>query len=425
MNIKYFIKLFFIILLFVLLYYYTEYLRFNTNIRYKSYEVRIGELIDSKKYSGMILREENVFRNEKSGYIYFYNSNLKRVKKNEHIYSIKESEFTFQNKLLSDSDLKNIEENIDMLNSTITDESFLNLYSVKSEIEAINREISFNYDKLVYDNIVENGYVDCAGVISYNIDGYENINMMNFEANLKKNNVDDITMSQNYYVNENTNIYKIVTSPDYNIMFQSQDELIKNNEEKKVDVYIINKDIETSGILKKITNENGKEYYSLTLNKYLEETLDERFVDFIINNKKSVGLKIPNTALKIVECYKVSKHMISQNSKIKTNTITIIKNDKSKNVVVDVLKEDENYLYISKENNNLNFGDILINKNNEKYVLSDTEKIYGVYSIESGYTFFKTIDIIDSSSDYCIAKLNMPQGLKPYEMIVLNSNLVK
>ena len=426
MNIKYFIKLFFIVLFFLLSYYFTEYIRFNTNVRYKSYEVRIGELIDSKKYNGMILRDETVFKNDKEGYIYYYNSNLTRVRKNELIYSIKDNEFIYEDRLLTKEDLKSIEDNIDYLNNSITDDSFLNLYAVKSNIEAINREMSFDYEKRVkLDDCLENGYAEYSGVISYNIDGYESINLDNYSVNIKKNKIDDITMSQNHYVKDNTSVYKVVKSPEYNIVFESDDELVKDNEEKKILVYVINKNIETTGVLKKNINEQGNVYYSITINKFLEEMLDERFVDFIINNKKSIGLKLPISAVKTIECFKVNKQMLSKNPKIKTNIVTIMENNKSKNKVIDVLKEDDNYFYISKENNNLKYGDILINKDNEKFVLSDIEKLYGVYSIESGYLFFKVIDIIDSSSDYCIANMNVRNSLKPYETIVLNAALIK
>ena len=76
-------------------------------------------------------------------------------------------------------------------------------------------------------------------------------------------------MSQNHYVKDNTSVYKVVKSPEYNIVFESDDELVKDNEEKKILVYIINKNIETIGVIKKNINELGKVYYSITINKFL------------------------------------------------------------------------------------------------------------------------------------------------------------
>lgn len=67
---------------------------------------------------------------------------------------------------------------------------------------------------------------------------------------------------------------------------------------------------------------------------------------------------------------------------------------------------------------------IIMPDSNEKFTLSKTEKLQGVYNINNGYAVFKQIEILSESNDYAIIADNTDFGVTIYDHIVLKGDSV-
>ena len=74
---------------------------------------------------------------------------------------------------------------------------------------------------------------------------------------------------------------------------------------------------------------------------------------------------------------------------------------------------------------NLKYGDVLINKYNDTYSLSEVVKIDGVYNVNKGYAIFKNIEIIDRTNEYAIINKQTINGISLYDHICLNAEEIK
>ena len=60
----------------------------------------------------------------------------------------------------------------------------------------------------------------------------------------------------------------------------------------------------------------------------------------------------------------------------------------------------------------------------DSYVISDTEKLKGVYNINKGYAVFRMIDIQYQNSEYSIIARNTSYGLSQYDHIALDGSCI-
>ena len=57
----------------------------------------------------------------------------------------------------------------------------------------------------------------------------------------------------------------------------------------------------------------------------------------------------------------------------------------------------------------------------DKFVVNSTEKLKGVYCVNTGYTAFKMVDIIDQNNEYVISKKGISYGISLYDRIILDA----
>ena len=57
----------------------------------------------------------------------------------------------------------------------------------------------------------------------------------------------------------------------------------------------------------------------------------------------------------------------------------------------------------------------------KKYTVGPVDKLKGVYCINTGYTSFKLIDIIDQNNEYYIVKKGISHGISTYDRILLDA----
>ena len=92
-------------------------------------------------------------------------------------------------------------------------------------------------------------------------------------------------------------------------------------------------------------------------------------------------------------------------------------------VVTPIYQETETEYYL--DDSVLRAGNYLIKENSmDKYAVSKTGTLIGVYNINKGYADFKQISILYQNDDYAIVKSNTSYGLSVYDHIVLDASTV-
>ena len=94
------------------------------------------------------------------------------------------------------------------------------------------------------------------------------------------------------------------------------------------------------------------------------------------------------------------------------------------NVTVYYVDEEKELSYISQSD--IKQGDLIVMPGStQRYELTKTAKLKGVYNINKGYADFKQISILYDNDEYSVVKSNTNYGLNVYDYIVLNAEMVK
>ena len=429
----YIFKVLFIILVIIGLYIVLNFVKIFNNKNVKIYEVTIGEIVNVDRHKGFIYRDESIATCINNGYINFYVANAERVNRGAFIYTINDSPSVVQSFELNSADKKNIRQNIKMYNNNITDYDFSNIYNAKDSLNGLINEINLvkqleNIDIEKEIDAKEKGYAKFAGLVSFIIDGYETSKIENYSDDIIKKYDSVKVSSQKKEVVSGDNIYKIIRSPEFSIAFDSSYDYDNYQKSNNVFVKFVYENVTTNGRIESFIGSDGKKHFKLNITDYPEKFIDKRIVEFEIENKKISGYKVPIKSLVSKNCYVIPKTMVEKDTE--TNEDIFYKvgvNGVREKFTCNISKEDNNYYYISIDDtlSKLKYGDVLINRYNDTFSLSEVRQLNGVYNMNKGYAIFKNVDIIDKTNEYAIVKKQTVNGISLYDHICLNASDIK
>lgn len=429
----YIFKVLFIILVIIGAYVVFNFVKIFSNKNVKIYEVTTGEIVNVDRHKGFIYRDESIATCINNGYINFYVANAERVNRGAFIYSINDTPSVVQSFELNSNDKKNIRQNIKMYNNNITDYEFSNIYNAKDSLNGLINEINLvkqleNIDIEKEIDAKEKGYAKYAGLVSFIIDGYESSKIENYSDEIIKK-YDSVKVStQKKEVVSGDNIYKIIKNPEFSIAFDSSYDYDNYQKSNNVYVKFVYENVTTNGRIESFIGNDGKKHFKLKITDYPEKFIDKRIVEFEIENKKISGYKVPIKSLVSKNCYMIPKTMVEKD--VETNEDIFYKvgvNGVREKFTCNISKEDTNYYYISIDDtlSKLKYGDVLINRYNDTYSLSEVTQLNGVYNMNKGYAIFKNVDIIDKTNEYAIVKKQTANGISLYDHICLNASDIK
>ena len=320
-----------------------------------------------------------------------------------------------------------------MYNNNITDYDFSNIYNAKDSLNGLINEINLvkqleNIDIEKEIDAKEKGYAKYAGLVSFIIDGYESSKIENYSDEIIKK-YDSVKVStQKKEVVSGDNIYKIIKNPEFSIAFDSSYDYDNYQKSNNVYVKFVYENVTTNGRIESFIGNDGKKHFKLKITDYPEKFIDKRIVEFEIENKKISGYKVPIKSLVSKNCYMIPKTMVEKD--VETNEDIFYKvgvNGVREKFTCNISKEDTNYYYISIDDSlsKLKYGDVLINRYNDTYSLSEVTQLNGVYNMNKGYAIFKNVDIIDKTNEYAIVKKQTANGISLYDHICLNASDIK
>ena len=410
------------------------------------YEVREGSLVRENQYTGLILRDEKAYTAKKSGYIHFTVSDGRRVAKKAELYTLDESgnlekyladHPELQNSL-SEKQLKELRQRLESFSRSFKNNQFSTLYSFQSGMDSSSLSFSgeegikqFNIilNKLGIDYTIETA--EEAGLVSYVLDGYENFKGEELTASVFQN----LKLKKEYIqggakVEEGHPIYKIISSTNWKLLFPLSEEDVKELENRhKVKIYFENADIELKGELFFIRAKDGKSYGKVELKDYQDYFLEERFVQFSLQEREEKGLKIPASSVVKKEFYIIPNEFLYSAEDGSQGFYRKESDGTKKFISSEIYRKDQRYAYISIPENpgdsDLKTGDMLLKKDSdESYLIGPTKSLEGVYNINKGYAIFRQIIPLEKNDEYIIVEKNTSSGIEVYDHIVLQGDMV-
>ena len=407
------------------------------------YEVHEGSMAQDNRIKGLILREEKVITSEQAGYVSYFQKDGARVSKNAPVYALDESRQVVDVILsgdvpitLSKKDNAEIKYEIKLFQKDFSTSNFSAVYDFKEEADSfvldllnstmvkhgqtIQDETGLDYSYNMYSS-------KDSGVISYYLDSYETISEDTITMDLfNLENYNRTSLRSTTMLPQNSPVYKIVTSDIWSILLPlTADQYAILNGKEHIDITILKDDLEARADLNLL--QRGPDFYAkLTLKKYMDNYLEDRFLEVDLHINKVEGLKIPKTSIIDKNFYLVPLEYFTEGGD--SGERGLIQETYSKNgeityhfVPTDIYYEDEVYGYVDMELFEVGTN-IVSDSNLGRFTLSPMSTLTGVYCVNTGYSVFKRIEVLYEDIEYYIISKNTPGGLAAYDHIALDGS---
>lgn len=412
----------------------------------RTYEVEAGTLTTNAGFTGIIIRDETVYNSEYSGNINYYQKEGSRVKVGDTLYTVDEtgrvseilSQYNTSNEnSLSKESLATIKSMLGNFRTDYNGNNFDEIYNLKADINAtvlhaMNESIMENLDDIISKTGSENLFrtINCenTGIIAYYIDGFEELTCETVKAeDFNTSTYEKTNLKSEKLIVSGNPAYKLINSEDWYIMIPLTKEdidLYDLADKDAVSIKIKKDNISTTANFS-IINSGDKYYGKISLNRYMLRYATERFLDIEIGTASDSGLKIPASAVTENEFYTIPKEFLTKGGNSNDYGFICESYNSSGEAVVkfvaaDIYKSTDELCYVSKKDFEPG-ATIVMPDSSKKYTVGPVDKLKGVYCINTGYTSFKLIDVIDQNNEYYIVKKGISHGISTYDRILLDA----
>jgi len=404
------------------------------------YQVNEKQMSDNNTIVGIAIREEDIYTAPSSGYVSFYNKRGSKIGKNGTLFSIDPTgevndilgEINDKSSI-SEEQIRSIRAEISSYNNNFNYADYNQIYDFKYTIESLAltgmsekavKKIATSDNASSFD--IEKA--SSSGIVAYWTDSLEGINKDTIttdsfnEANNKKE-----MLKTSDQVSQGSNVCKVVTSEDWEIIIQITDEQKKKIEEREIVKFRFCKDDIELNVPYEIFSKDGVFYARLFLNNYLSRYIDDRYIDIELLLNSAEGLKIPVSSQLEKSCYiaPVSYLTKGDNNNKDVLCYEVVNEDGTLSTanIESFAYCDEEYVYI--DGMLIQPGLQLINTTtNERFTIGEMRSLKGVYCVNNGFCQFKCIEIIYENEEYYIIKKDTAYGVDIYDNIVINPDLI-
>lgn len=411
------------------------------------YSVKEGSLSSTSIYKGIALRDEEIVTASDAGYVNYFAREGERAAAGNLIYTVDETgrlaDYIHASdsgeNTLSDSDLSELKTEITNFTNRFDRTEFSSVYNFKYSVEGTVLKLS-NY------NILENAsalneasgntfinyrHAAKSGIVTYSIDGYEELKLEDMtEEYFDQKNYEKKHLVNNELIASGDPVYKLSTSEDWSIVIPVEEEMADKLLEKEyVEVKFLKNQYKSWGEVNSYTNEAGDTFVSLTFTNSMITFCMDRFIDIELLLDDEKGLKVPISAIVQKEFFIVPKEYLTKGGNSGKDGVLLETYDDEGNAITEFVAttiydatDTEYYL----DDSVLRPGNYIVKpESTEKYAISKTGSLTGVYNINKGYADFKQVSILSKNEEYAIVKSNTVYGLNVYDYIVLDASTVK
>ena len=412
-----------------------------------------GRIDDSIELTGIVTREEQLFRAVSSGVVQYYYPGGRSLAKNTVIATISDADYygdlltdrkdVINSKIsdLSESDTeygeefvqlkKNIRFNVQQYQKNKDYSQYGSIYDLKDTLSAAIHQRQDLYSLLsgstartlleeqaLYDKVEKEAsddlWISEAGIISYAYDGYEG-----WDASMVRSDFLEKYKSTYDYLNINLQevrkgdpVYRLVTSQIWHITaFLAPKDAERLEIVEGDDITFYDGDEKLTGTVESLEETTSQEQYKLVIRMQsrLTDYLDRRLVSISLSNNTYEGMKVPNACLTEEEFYSVPTACIFQSDDqvgVMTRTAS---GDTFVPIDFDWHTENE---YFFKEAD-ITEGTVLLQEgSNDTYLLRAASPTFGVYLVNGVTENFKHVTVLYQNEDYAII-----EGLSQYDHV--------
>ncbi|MBR1670045.1 MAG: hypothetical protein IJ695_05035 [Butyrivibrio sp.] len=411
------------------------------------YQVMEGSLSSNNIYEAVAVRKEQVVNSDTAGYINYFATEGARVAVGNLVYTVDESGQLLdylksqgsEEVALSDDDLMELRTQIVNFDSSFDPHNFHTVYDFKVSLDGTVQKLSNNSILSNIQSLNANSatlqsinyrYAKDTGIVIYSIDGFEELTLEKMSSDI----FDQSTYSKEQLINNTLvkagdPVYKLCTSEEWSIIIKEED---PDKVQQLIDLgyvkvrFIKNQD-ESWGKVSSYMTPDGETFVQLSFTNSMLTFCRDRFLNVELITEDETGLKIPNSSIVNKNFFLVPKDYVIKNNDNSTGVLKVRYDEQGKEtsefVNVEIYNETETEFYL--DTDTLRSGDTLImTDSNQRYTISKTDNLIGVYNINKGYAEFRQIRILYQNEEYAIVRPNTTYGLNVFDYIVLDSTTV-
>lgn len=406
------------------------------------YEVNETSIADDSTITGFIVRNETVVAAEESGYVNFYHADQSKVGKNEVIYTIDENGSVRD--LLDDVEASSSMTAADITKMREVIQDYYTSFNPAAYYQV--RDFHYNAENAVFEQSRANLYSDLkkkmsekhisgsftrskakqSGIISYSIDGFEDIKVKDITQDTFKNgaSVEKKQLSSSEKIEKGTPVYKLVTDEDWNIVVPLSEDLYKKISDSNSLRITVKRDNISFNASVAFQENDGMTFAVLSMGRFMGRYLNDRFLDIELNLNAANGFKIPNSSILKKEMTLVPENMTTAGGDGEEKGVIKITYDKEGKSTKKFTSLENSPISEGKycvDPSILKTGDVISNPvNNEVYTLQEVSVVDGVYCVNTGYCQFRKIEKIYENNEYTIIKPDTKGGVLNYDHIIVN-----
>lgn len=425
----------------VFIYLFATVLMYLTNKHVSAYEVREGSIVKDNTYTGFVIREESTITADRDGYVNYFAPEESKVGARTSVYTSSAKKLNLNNSTSTETNELSSEEEEAMLvkiqnfSENFKEDSFRDVYSVKDSVKSVlDNKSSQNRQAQLPDILTSNtGTVSVYkgtkdGVVFYSYDGYESTatNQVT-EQMISGKSYEKKVLSNNQYVKAQNPVYRLVTGDSWTVIIPLDSTTADSLKKQSMVKVRFLKDNETASAGLTIKEKDGGYLAYLSFRNGMIRYADERFLDLELILEDESGLKIPKSSVVSKDFYAVPEDYLTQGGNSKSTGVLLDNGSENAEFQVETIyyrDSKKGLVYLNPAD--FKEGAVLIKPDStQKYTLSETKSLKGVYNINKGYAVFKQINILCKSDEYYIVEEGNDYGLSNYDHIALDGKSVQ
>ena len=416
------------------------------------YEVTQKQIADNENLRGIILRNEEIIKAKKSGYVNYYVGEGSRLAATTTVYSIDEdgtaieqaADVDTSNVTLSEEDTQTIRRDIANFRENFDLSDYSSIINFRYNIENALLELSDvslakNLSKLQKQSGKKASFnlikATKTGIISFCTDGMEDLTIDKLTPDYFQEMTDQWEQIRTGdTITSDHPVYRLVTSEKWSVAVALTAEQFKKLAGIETVPVKIKKDDNLLMAAVQTFSSEGNYYASLQFDKYMIHYLNNRYLDIEIQFNNATGLKIPISSIIQKKCYVIPEEYITEGDGKTTSgkkgvaviTYTEEGDEKLDFVPVEIYwKDEKNRIYIDAALFKKNSTIMYVKDNvRNKMQVKKTAKLEGVYNCNQGYCRFQYINKLYENQEYAIVEKGNNYSLSTFDHIILNPDII-
>ena len=445
----------------ILIYLVVQIIRMFTGKEYTVYELKKEEVYSAASVRrGLILRDEITYPVMFAGRINYLTAEGSKVSVKTPVYTTKDLSF-FSNGAAGSVDVASLSKAaLSSVKNKLVDSAvrgqkdFFLYYLDKADIQASVKSTFLQGSGLNLESLVNDGSIvettDRSGYILYRSDSLDSVS----EAGLTKECFQEESLQIDVYptgreARVGQFAYKIVPDDTFSIAFlMDEKDQVRYAGKSYLSVNLTRLKVTQNAAFHIDTLPDGSKAGILTFSKYGSSYLTERFLDFILEEERVEGYRIPVTSVLTRDFLLVPSAYIMKSAGEGTKVFKEYTDASGRTNVtavgVSLYAVSGDMVYIS--STKLERGDYLVlpkeaqvkrRENGEtvtvsvfepdlsgRFHLSLTAPLTGVYNVNKGYCIFRQVEILEKTRDgfYYLINTKTAYGLSAYDRIMQDAS---